>query len=78
MWGCSNDLAWDGESKRIIAVGDGKEKCVLRPVCCVRVGADACIICRFGHAFMMDSGSSTGEIIGHSKVCWCAARAARQ
>jgi len=24
----SNDLAWDGESKRIIAVGDGKEKSV--------------------------------------------------
>ena len=23
---------------------------------------------RFGHAFMMDTGSSTGEIIGHSKV----------
>jgi hypothetical protein len=23
-----NDLAWDGESKRIIAVGDGKEKSV--------------------------------------------------
>ncbi len=22
----SNDLSWDGESKRIIAVGDGKEK----------------------------------------------------
>jgi len=22
----SNDLAWDGESKRIIAVGDGREK----------------------------------------------------
>ncbi|EIN08347.1 WD40 repeat-like protein [Punctularia strigosozonata HHB-11173 SS5] len=43
-----NDLAWDAESKRIIAVGDGKEK--------------------FGHAFMMDSGSSTGEIIGHSKA----------
>ncbi|KAF4618556.1 hypothetical protein D9613_010054 [Agrocybe pediades] len=43
-----NDLAWDGESKRIIAVGDGKEK--------------------FGHAFMMDTGSSTGEITGHSKV----------
>lgn len=38
-------------------------------VCCVRAGADAGIICRFGHAFMMDSGSSTGEIIGHSKVC---------
>jgi len=43
-----NDLEWDGESKRIIAVGDGKEK--------------------FGHAFLFDSGSSTGEIIGHSKV----------
>lgn len=42
------DLEWDGESKRIIAVGDGRDK--------------------FGHAFMMDSGSSTGEIIGHSKV----------
>ncbi|KAJ3475494.1 hypothetical protein NLI96_g11802 [Meripilus lineatus] len=42
------DLDWDGESKRIIAVGDGKE--------------------RFGHAFMMDTGSSTGEIMGHSKV----------
>lgn len=24
----SNDLAWDGESKRIIAVGDGKDKSV--------------------------------------------------
>ncbi|KAI0066923.1 WD40 repeat-like protein [Artomyces pyxidatus] len=43
-----NDLEWDGESKRIIAVGDGKEK--------------------FGHAFMFDSGTSTGEIIGHSKA----------
>ncbi|PPQ78614.1 hypothetical protein CVT25_010578 [Psilocybe cyanescens] len=43
-----NDLSWDGESKRIIAVGDGKEK--------------------FGSAFMMDTGSSTGEIIGHSKA----------
>lgn len=26
---CSNDLEWDGESKRIIAVGDGREKYVL-------------------------------------------------
>ncbi|KZV76513.1 WD40 repeat-like protein [Peniophora sp. CONT] len=43
-----NDLEWDGESKRIIAVGDGKDK--------------------FGHAFMFDSGTSTGEIIGHSKA----------
>ncbi|KAF8186885.1 WD40 repeat-like protein [Mycena galopus ATCC 62051] len=43
-----NDLEWDGESKRLIAVGDGREK--------------------FAHAFMMDTGSSTGEIIGHTKV----------
>ncbi|KAF8609737.1 WD40 repeat-like protein [Ceratobasidium sp. AG-I] len=43
-----NDLAWDGDSQRIIAVGDGREK--------------------FGAAFNMDSGNSTGEISGHSKV----------
>ncbi|KAH8113894.1 WD40 repeat-like protein [Phellopilus nigrolimitatus] len=43
-----NDLAWDGESKRIIAVGDGREA--------------------FGKAFMFDTGSSTGEIAGHTKV----------
>ncbi|KAF9113242.1 WD40 repeat-like protein [Mortierella sp. AM989] len=43
-----NDIAWDGESKRIIAVGDGREK--------------------FGRAFLADSGSSCGEIMGHSKV----------
>ncbi|KAF7316478.1 WD-REPEATS-REGION domain-containing protein [Mycena indigotica] len=43
-----NDLEWDGESKRIIAVGDGREK--------------------FGHAFMFDTGSSTGEISGHTKA----------
>ncbi|KAF9586118.1 hypothetical protein BGW38_009478 [Lunasporangiospora selenospora] len=42
------DLAWDGESKRIIAVGEGRDK--------------------FAHAFFADSGSSCGEIIGHSKV----------
>ncbi|KAH9855356.1 WD40 repeat-like protein [Lenzites betulinus] len=46
--GAIKDLAWDGESKRLIAVGDGRDK--------------------FGHAFMVDTGSSTGEIIGHSKV----------
>ncbi|KXS11475.1 WD40 repeat-like protein [Gonapodya prolifera JEL478] len=43
-----NDLAWDSESKRIIAVGDGRDK--------------------FGHAFLYDSGSSVGEIGGHSKA----------
>jgi WD40 repeat protein len=24
-----NDIAWDSESKRLIAVGDGKERCVV-------------------------------------------------
>ncbi|KAH7100572.1 WD40 repeat-like protein [Auriculariales sp. MPI-PUGE-AT-0066] len=48
LGGKLRDLAWDGESKRIIAVGDGREK--------------------FGHAFMADSGTSTGEIGGHSKA----------
>nr|CAG8530113.1 13026_t:CDS:10 [Entrophospora candida] len=43
-----NDLSWDSESKRIIAVGDGKEK--------------------YGRAFLFDTGSSTGEVGGHSKV----------
>ncbi|KIK79322.1 hypothetical protein PAXRUDRAFT_36466 [Paxillus rubicundulus Ve08.2h10] len=43
-----NDLAWDADSERIIAAGDGKEK--------------------FGHAFMRSTGTSTGEITGHSKV----------
>eukprot|EP00160_Parvularia_atlantis_P006594 Unigene1576_Nuclearia_a/m.4892 Unigene1576_Nuclearia_a/g.4892 ORF Unigene1576_Nuclearia_a/g.4892 Unigene1576_Nuclearia_a/m.4892 type:complete len:601 (-) Unigene1576_Nuclearia_a:89-1891(-) len=42
------DLAWDSESKRIIAVGQGQEY--------------------FGRAFMFDSGSSVGEISGHSKA----------
>jgi WD40 repeat protein len=42
-----NDLAWDSESKRILAVGEGRE--------------------RFGHAFSFDTGSSVGEISGHSK-----------
>ncbi|WFD32119.1 WD40 repeat-like protein [Malassezia sp. CBS 17886] len=42
-----NDLVWDGESKRILAVGEGRE--------------------RFGHAFLVDAGSSAGEISGHSK-----------
>ncbi|KAG8768763.1 WD40 repeat-like protein, partial [Serendipita sp. 397] len=42
------DLSWDGESKRIIAVGDGREK--------------------LGAVFMFDTGSSAGEISGHSKA----------
>ncbi|KAG0228550.1 hypothetical protein BGW42_002094 [Actinomortierella wolfii] len=47
LGGRINDLAWDGESKRIIVVGEGKDK--------------------YGHAFLADSGSSCGEIMGHSK-----------
>ncbi|KAI8063519.1 WD40-repeat-containing domain protein [Gongronella butleri] len=43
-----NDIAWDVDSKRLIAVGDGKE--------------------RFGHAFLFDTLSSVGEIMGHTKV----------
>ncbi|KAF9239843.1 WD40-repeat-containing domain protein [Melanogaster broomeanus] len=43
-----NDLAWDADSERIIAAGNGMEK--------------------FGHAFMRSTGTSTGEIIGHSKA----------
>lgn len=42
------DIAWDSESKRLIAVGNGQEK--------------------FGSAFLFDTGSSVGEISGHSKV----------
>jgi len=42
------DLQWSEDSKRIVVVGDGKEK--------------------FGSVFLWDSGSSVGEISGHSKA----------
>jgi WD40 repeat protein len=48
LGGKINDLAWDGESKRIVVGGEGKD--------------------RYGAAFFMDSGSSCGEVTGHSKV----------
>ncbi|KAL7418020.1 putative WD-repeat protein [Mrakia frigida] len=48
LGGKVNDLAWDAESKRIIAVGEGRES--------------------FGRAFLADSGSSCGEILGHNKA----------
>jgi len=41
------DLQWSDDSKRIVCVGEGKEK--------------------FGAVFLFDSGSSVGEITGHSK-----------
>lgn len=61
----SNDLEWDGESKRIIAVGDGREK---RVSMILRLMHQVWLHDRFGHAFMMDTGTSTGEITGHNKV----------
>jgi hypothetical protein len=62
-----NDLAWDGESKRIIAVGDGKKEVgVLTSFNLVQRHSLATN--RFGHAFMMASGTSTGEITAHAKV----------
>eukprot|EP01117_Protostelium_nocturnum_P007731 TRINITY_DN276_c0_g1_i1.p1 TRINITY_DN276_c0_g1~~TRINITY_DN276_c0_g1_i1.p1 ORF type:complete len:605 (+),score=239.17 TRINITY_DN276_c0_g1_i1:105-1919(+) len=42
------DLQWSEDSKRLVVVGDGKEK--------------------FGSVFLWDSGSSVGEISGHSKA----------
>ncbi|KAJ9056681.1 WD40 repeat-like protein [Entomophthora muscae] len=42
-----NDVAWDSESQRLMAVGEGRE--------------------RFGHVFLLDSGSSAGEVMGHSR-----------
>ncbi|KAG8216716.1 WD40-repeat-containing domain protein [Butyriboletus roseoflavus] len=48
LTGRINDLAWDADSERIIAAGDGREK--------------------FAHAFLRNTGASTGEITGHSKV----------
>lgn len=43
-----NDLAVDGEGKRIVAVGEGKSG--------------------FAASFSLDTGSSIGEISGHSKI----------
>jgi hypothetical protein len=115
------DLAWDSESKRIIAVGNGNESCVPRPSSpttpqrdtrthtqsipwggvpfsasrlfvhtrarCAFPGVGSfgyprlgvwlgpsvvshahVSAARFGRAFMFDSGSSVGEIGGHSKT----------
>jgi len=45
------DLQWSDDSKRIVAIGDGKEK--------------------FGSVFLWDTGSSVGEISGHSKTITC-------
>ncbi|ORY37693.1 WD40 repeat-like protein [Rhizoclosmatium globosum] len=43
-----NDIAWCFESKRIVAVGEGKDS--------------------FARAFTFDSGSTVGEMSGHSKT----------
>lgn len=47
LGGRVHDLTWDGESKRILVVGEGREK--------------------YAHAFLADTGSSVGELSGHSK-----------
>ena len=47
LQGRINDLTWDGESKRLLVVGEGREK--------------------YAHAFLFDTGSSVGELSGHSK-----------
>jgi len=41
------DIQWSDDSKRVVVVGEGKEK--------------------FGAVFLWDSGSSVGEITGHTK-----------
>lgn len=46
--GIVKDLAWSEDSKRIVAVGEGRE--------------------RFGHVFATETGTSIGEIAGHSKI----------
>eukprot|EP00842_Homolaphlyctis_polyrhiza_P005756 jgi/Hompol1/6181/HPOL_002220-RA len=56
-----NDLDWDFESKRIVAVGEGKDN-TMSPDTAARY------LIRFGHAFLFDSASSVGEISGHGKV----------
>lgn len=47
LGGRIHDLVWDGESKRVLVVGEGREK--------------------YAHAFHVDTGSSVGELHGHSK-----------
>ncbi|CAE6449736.1 unnamed protein product [Rhizoctonia solani] len=61
-----NDLAWDADSQRIIAVGDGKEKSVHQDDAYQKLLIS--LANRFGVAFNADSGNSVGEITGHSKV----------
>ncbi|XP_006815647.1 WD repeat-containing protein 1-B-like [Saccoglossus kowalevskii] len=48
LGGQIKDIAWSPDSKRIVAVGDGREK--------------------YGNVFMWDTGTTVGEIIGHSKA----------
>lgn len=48
-----NDIAFDGEGKRIVVVGEGRSA--------------------WGASFSLDTGSSIGEISGHSKVVNAAA-----
>ena len=61
--GVIKDIVWSPDSKRIAVCGEGREKCV--PV--KRTTFYIVSIFRFGHVFLWDSGSSVGDITGHSK-----------
>ncbi|ORX36518.1 WD40-repeat-containing domain protein [Kockovaella imperatae] len=65
LGGRINDLAWDGESKRIIVGGDGKDS---GPEANHYIPLLPFRGLRFGAAFFMDSGSTCGEITGHAKA----------
>lgn len=69
--GAIRDLAWSEDSKRIVAVGEGRERFeavlpVTSPAVFVLIVLGAWH--RFGSVFMWDSGSSVGEITGQSKT----------
>lgn len=56
---------WSPDSKRIAVCGEGREKCV--PVKMNQIILLHFNSTRFGHVFLWDSGSSVGDITGHSK-----------
>lgn len=75
--GAATDMCWSDDSKRIVVVGAGKDKCVAVfgsisfnwrfAAQVVSINAFFKPSCRFGAAFIFDSGASVGAITGHSK-----------
>lgn len=51
-----------------MAVGDGRERSVFYTTRPLGLKKLTVYLPRFGHVFIMDTGSSAGEISGHSKV----------